>query len=159
MKSPLRFAIGSAVLLSIVACAPPTVASGTPAATPAPVADPPSAPSGAANAAPVSIYAGVYTAAQADRGDAVQQRNCRACHTPGDWSGGRILSAWSGRSALELIEFLQSSMPMDSPGSLSQQEYTDVVAYMLELNAIPAGDVELGPDEDQTRQVLLEYRR
>jgi S-disulfanyl-L-cysteine oxidoreductase SoxD len=37
-------------------------------------------------------------------------------------------------------------MPQDRPGSLSAEEYADVVAYILRLNGRPAGERELPAD-------------
>lgn len=107
----------------------------------------------------VSIYAGVYTLNQADRGEAIQRAACSACHSPPDWARGRVLSGWNGRSVYEFVSNLQSIMPLDAPGSLSLQHYTDIAAYMLELNSVPPGDTELSSDEDAQREIRLEYRR
>lgn len=112
-----------------------------------------------AAAAPGSIYSGVYTTGQARRGNEIQQRECGACHTPTDWAQGRLLQAYTGSSAYDLVAQLQATMPMDGPGRLSWQEYTDIVAYILELNTVPTGSGELPTDEDHLRSIRLEYRR
>ncbi len=39
-------------------------------------------------------------------------------------------------------------MPYDDPWSLTRQQVTDVLTYILQLNGLPAGDVELGTDDD-----------
>ena len=70
-----------------------------------------------------------------------------------------MLAGWRGRSIYDFLSNLQAIMPMHAPGSLSMQEYTDVVAYMLELNSIPAGEAELSSDEGALRQIQIEYRR
>ena len=106
----------------------------------------------------VSVYAGVYTSAQADRGEAIQRGACSACHSPSEWGRGRLLTRWTGRSTYEFVSNLQGIMPMDAPGSLSLQQYTDIVAYMLELNSVPPGDTELSTDENAQRQIRMEYR-
>jgi hypothetical protein len=46
-------------------------------------------------------------------------------------------------------------MPYDSPGALSDQQYTDIVAYMLELNGVPAGTTELPADEAGLSQITI----
>ncbi len=108
---------------------------------------------------PLSVYDGVYTVAQAARGEQVQQRECGACHAPNEWAGGRILGSYSGRTVFDFVHQLRATMPMDGPGRLSLQEYTDVVTYMLQLNSIPAGEQELPATEEDLRLVRLEYRR
>ncbi|MEX2583058.1 MAG: cytochrome c [Gemmatimonadota bacterium] len=154
MKRTFRWVAGPIVLLTAVACAPQTGAMGTPEA-PAPSDAPPPA----AAAGPVSVYSGVYTAAQADRGDAVQRRECSSCHSSNDWSAGRLLSSWNGRTAFDLVSHIRNTMPMDSPGRLSMDEYTDIVAFIFDLNDIPAGDSELEANEEALTQVEIEYRR
>lgn len=152
MKQTFRWFLAAGGVAVVAACAPQTPAAEAPA--PAPAAEAEAAPTG-----PVSVYTGVYSVAQAERGEDIQQRVCSACHSTGDWSQGRLLSGWDGASAYELITHIRNTMPLNAPGSLSFQEYTDIVAFMLQLNDIPAGDAELPTDEEALRAIELEYRR
>lgn len=98
----------------------------------------------AAQSAPQStIWDGVYTNAQAERGQALMQANCSVCHNVGEWTSSRFGDSWSGRPVQALHEFLSQAMPLDAPGKLSASEYSDIVAYMLKLNGVPAGQKEL----------------
>jgi len=47
-----------------------------------------------------------------------------------------------------LFEHVSTKMPQNRPGSLSDQEYADVVAYLLQINGRPAGERELPPDQE-----------
>jgi S-disulfanyl-L-cysteine oxidoreductase SoxD len=116
------------------------------------------APAGGAAAGTVSVYSGVYTAAQAARGNTVRQRECANCHSPGDWQQGRLLTGWVNQPVHALVDQIRSTMPMDGPGRLSLQQYTDIVAYILQLNNVPAGDTELPASEDGLRRITIEYR-
>lgn len=153
MKRRLSNALVLVALAGSAACGAQAM-SGEPAA-PAP------APAAAAPAAggPASVYDGVYTAAQATRGQQVQQRECSACHTPQDWAQGRLLGGWQNQPAIGLIEHLRNTMPMDGPGRLTFQEYTDIFAFILQLNEIPAGSTELAADANALQNVTIEYRR
>src|SRR5690606_13639337 len=73
-----------------------------------------------------SVYSGVYSEEQAARGLAIQQEVCSACHTLDDWGGGTVLQGYTGLSAYDLVNRLRETMPMDEPGRLSFQQYTDV---------------------------------
>lgn len=158
MKRKMSLAIAATGMFFIAACAPQAPAGDTPA--PAPQGGAPAAPtSAAASAGPVSIYTGAYSAEQADRGEAITRRACAACHSTSDWAQGRILNSWTGQSAFDLVTHIRNTMPLNAPGSLSLQEYTDIVAYMLELNDVPAGDAELPAEEAGLRNFELEYRR
>src|SRR5690606_27216563 len=67
--------------------------------------------------APVrSVLSGVYTAAQATRGEAQFKQNCAACHTTGEFSSVAFRRAWSGRTIYDLFEMVRTLMPYDSPG-------------------------------------------
>ena len=46
-------------------------------------------------------------------------------------------------------------MPEDGPGRLSDQEYIDVVAYILDANEYPTGAQELVPDMAALDQIMI----
>src|SRR6266536_3649996 len=85
---------------------------------------------------------GRYTAAQAAAGRATYQTQCASCHLPdlkgsGDAAplvGSEFIDAWGRRSTRELMSFMQLTMPPARPGALSPEEYTDVVAFILQSN-------------------------
>jgi mono/diheme cytochrome c family protein len=106
-------------------------------------------PSAAAPSAPipgVSVTTGVYTADQAARGHEVYASSCGQCHTMVQHSGSAFATAWNNRRLYDLFEIVHTTMPLDNPGGLSEQEYIDVIAYLLELNGVPAGKTSLSAD-------------
>ena len=107
-----------------------------------------SASAGNAQASKKTIWDGVYTEAQATRGQRAAQQNCGSCHSPGtEWASSIFMTSWSGRTIKDLHAHLRMTMPFDSPGRLSPQQYADIVAYMLKLNKAPAGQTELPSDD------------
>lgn len=98
---------------------------------------------------------GVFTEAQAETGEETFEEVCAACHFSRQFRG-RFMSAWTGGTVFSLYQMIQQSMPYDRPGSLSPQQYTDVVAYLLEINGMPTGDSPLPPDEEALKNVLIE---
>jgi S-disulfanyl-L-cysteine oxidoreductase SoxD len=90
-----------------------------------------------------TIWDGVYTAGQAERGKQMSNMNCAVCHSPAEWGGAAFMTRWSGGSIEHLHSHIQQNMPYDAPGRLTAQEYADIVAYMLSLNNVPAGENEL----------------
>ena len=106
-------------------------------------------------AAKRSIKDGVYTEAQANRGEREYGRTCEHCHGAGlEGDTGREIPAlvsdpflrnWNGKSLKELFDLLSRSMPADNRGSLSARTYADLVAYLLRANDAPAGTSAL-PD-------------
>jgi mono/diheme cytochrome c family protein len=101
--------------------------------------------------APKSQWDGIYTAAQAKRGSGIYADKCSSCHgdnlTGGDNApglvGGEFSANWNDLRIGDLFERIRISMPQDAPGSLSRQEYADVLAYTLQKGNYPAGDAEL----------------
>ena len=102
-----------------------------------------------------TIWDGVFTSGQANRGQETAQAVCFACHSQSEWTNPMFIRVWSGRPIHQMWENLRMTMPYDSPGRLSAQEYSDIVAYMLELNGAPAGDTELPADADGLMQITV----
>ena len=100
-----------------------------------------SVPAGAQSGA--SVADGVFTEAQASRGEATFRRVCSACHDTGEFSGGRFRLTWVGQSAGDLFDTIATLMPEGDPGSLTPRQYAGVVAYLLQLNGYPAGEADL----------------
>jgi cytochrome c len=108
-----------------------------------------------ASAAPVrtSIWDGVYTDAQAERGHTLYMQSCSRCHGA-DLSGtfeipplvGRFMPYWSGSSLDALFDYVSTAMPLDHPGALGPAANADIVAFILKSNAIPSGSKELSAD-------------
>lgn len=65
-------------------------------------------------------------------GSAVFQSQCARCHVQSEIEM-RLTNDWDGRSAEELFEAIQTTMPADTPGVLSEQEYLDVTAFVMDL--------------------------
>ena len=67
----------------------------------------------------------------------------------------RFLRVWEGRSLATLFEYTRVTMPEDNPNSLTDQEYVDVIAHMLTVGGMPAGDDELQPDPRSLARVVI----
>lgn len=98
---------------------------------------------------------GDYTAQQAQVGQKVFQRNCVECHGANLQGGagptlkGRPFESslkYSNMSAKRLFNFISKRMPKSDPGSLSEKQYREVLAYLLSENGFPAGDRPLRKD-------------
>lgn len=97
----------------------------------------------------------VYTSAQAGRGEALYKELCLSCH-PVETYTGNVFLTWQGRTLAELLEFLQEKMPKNDPGSLTDEEYAEVIAYLLRLNAMPDGAAPLPADIKMLRSVRID---
>jgi len=102
-----------------------------------------------------SVNDGVYSTSQAGRGQALFQSICTPCHNTARFTGAEFVSAWSDKPLVELFKVVQT-MPEDNPGSLSAQQYVDVIAYFLSLNKFPAGSDELKGDADALAKIEMQ---
>ena len=96
-----------------------------------------------------------FSEPQADKGDQVFSRVCAQCHTRKDMSSPDFRLNWNGRTAFDLFDRIRTTMPDSAPGSLSQEDYANVTAYMMRLNGMRAGSLPL-PVDTQSRRIKLE---
>ena len=98
-----------------------------------------------------SVLDGVYTQAQAERGTAQYAQHCAACHGTGlsgngeapALVGAEFISNWAGITLGDLFERIRTTMPQDNPGTLSRDQYADILSFILKSNGYPAGQKEL----------------
>jgi alcohol dehydrogenase (cytochrome c) len=97
---------------------------------------------------------GTYTAQQAAAGLASYRVNCAGCHLPDlhglneapPLAGADFMRAWGGRTIHELVSFMRATMPQPpgTPGSLGEQTYVNLAAFLLQANGAPSGTSALG---------------
>ena len=110
-----------------------------------------------------TVWDGVYTPDQAQRGEKTFVEACANCHgrtlegadmTPA-LTGGAFMANWDGLTVGDLFDRIRVSMPADRPGSLSRQENTDVISYILRFNQFPAGKEELPREVQVLKEILF----
>jgi len=111
-----------------------------------------------------SVWDGVYTEEQAKRGGALYRQWCASCHgneleggemAPG-LVGGGFSSNWNGLTIGDIFDRTRTTMPQDSPGSLSREQTADVTAFILSTNKFPAGKTELSTQSEVLKQIKFE---
>ncbi len=113
------------------------------------------APPARAAAAAQPVLEGVFTAAQAARGERTFDEVCGGCHDAGEFAGARFRLGWVDRSVGELFDIISTLMPEGDPGSLSPGEYAAVVAYLLQLNGYPAGETPLPANLSALQELMI----
>jgi alcohol dehydrogenase (cytochrome c) len=101
-----------------------------------------------------SVKDGVYTQQQAQLGNVSYAENCAACHgdalqgvgTAPGLTGANFLFVWGGSALQTLFDSIKGTMPTNAPGSLSDETYVSIIAYLLAHNGYPAGDEILTTD-------------
>ena len=116
-----------------------------------------------------SIRDGVFTAEQARRGQAAYTGPCDRCHgfkldgAPDDpdmlpappVAGPKFLRKWNGRTLAALFDYVRMTMPTNNPGYLSGAEVADIVAYMLSVSGMPAGEDALPAEPEALAGVVI----
>ena len=108
------------------------------------------------------IWAGVYTAAQAERGRAVVQNHCSECHHE-DLSGGEgpalagatFMTKWETHSVERLFHKIRDTMPNSGSSEVTEEQKLDTVAFILQQNGFPAGSTELADAPGALASLLL----
>ena len=112
-----------------------------------------------------SVWEGIYSQAQAQRGAAIFIQACITCHSnkPGEVAGdgpapsliGEDFSfRWTDSSIADIFDTIRQTMPEAAPNSLSADEYAAVTAYILQLNGYPSGVEEIDPGRREALQLI-----
>jgi len=110
-----------------------------------------------------TAWDGVYNEAQAARGKQLYGGNCSACHQAGlegadlapALKGDSFVTRWTDSSVDDMVTAISASMPFDAPGSLSAQQYVDIVMYLLSENKFPAGKEEIKADPAVLKTIAI----
>lgn len=115
-----------------------------------------------------TVWDGVYTEAQAERGQKAFVLNCGGCHRD-DMSGGddsepplrgdHFTVKWEGAPVAALYDFMANSMPKSRPGSLALETCVDILAFMLKANGMPSGKAELTTNIDALDAITFTARK
>lgn len=104
----------------------------------------------------IPLSRGLFSAAQAARGEEIFRAVCSQCHARTMFSDMVFRRTWTGRSVFELFDLLSSTMPYDNPGGLPRREYLDVLAYIFSLNGYPAGAADLPGDAERLKRIVID---
>lgn len=116
-----------------------------------------------------SIWDGVFTQQQADRGRAVFTAPCGQCHgsrlngAPDDQdmvpapplARANFLRVWDGRTLGALYSYTYNTMPKSNPGFLPEEDYLAIIAHMLATSGAEPGDTPLPPDVIELGHILI----
>ncbi|MBM4193751.1 MAG: cytochrome c [Gemmatimonadetes bacterium] len=97
----------------------------------------------------------LYTDAQATRGREGYLTYCASCHKTVEHAGPRFWPDKVGKTLGEFWGYLRSQMPQDNPGAMSAEAYADVIAFIMQMNKMPAGDIELPADSVALEKVRV----
>lgn len=96
----------------------------------------------------------VSRADQIAAGREVYTAECAQCHGQnGEGGSGPLLIGGNKRIASyqtteRLYDYVSTTMPFDQPGSLTADQYWNVIGYLLDANELLPADTVLGPDTE-----------
>ena len=99
----------------------------------------------------------IYSKQQAKMGESLYKDNCLICHDKKYFRP--VFRAWEDQSLHTFYLVMSSSMPESNPGSLSRQEYIDILAYMLSLNRYSPGKEVLLPSTEILSNITISARK
>jgi alcohol dehydrogenase (cytochrome c) len=110
-----------------------------------------------------SLVSPSFTTAQAESGKAAYEQSCESCHgtnlDDGPFApplkGAEFRQVWFGQSAAPLFDYMSEKMPPAGPGSLGDEKYLQILAYMLQQNGLIAGTTPLPSDSSALKTMLL----
>ncbi len=111
----------------------------------------------------VSVWSGVYTAAEAEAGEKIYFARCSSCHgnelegreQASALAGPQFLDGWHGRDLRQLLDRIRT-MPPAAPKPLTPAEGRDVLAFLLRTSEMPDGTTPLPPDRAKLAQIKFE---
>jgi alcohol dehydrogenase (cytochrome c) len=90
--------------------------------------------------------AGLYRADQATAGRSAYASNCASCHAPDlsgregpQLAGANFIRQWGDKTTGDLIGFMRATMPPGVSGSLPDQTYINLAAFILDANSARPG--------------------
>jgi mono/diheme cytochrome c family protein len=121
----------------------------------------------AAGAQGKSVWDGVFSKEQAERGAAAYKTSCSECHggdLAGDGfapalAGADFMGNWNDLSVGDFFERIRVSMPPSGPSSVTPAQKADIVAHILNSNKFPTGSGELEPKTEVLKGIKIEMKK
>ena len=114
-----------------------------------------------------SVWDGVFTEEQAQRGELAYKDSCSSCHGAdlgGDGfapalAGADFAGNWNDLSVGDFYERIRISMPPTGPNTVTNAQKADIVAHIFHANNYPAGKTELEPKAEVLKTIKIEMKK
>jgi mono/diheme cytochrome c family protein len=107
-----------------------------------------------------TVQDGVFTDAQAARGQSLYTQQCASCHgatlqgaSAPPLQGEGFVTRWQTEPLSVLVSKIRATMPVDAAGRLTPEQSVDLVAHLLKSGGYRAGAQELPAAEADTRRI------
>jgi cytochrome c2 len=103
-----------------------------------------------------TVRDGVFSSAQAARGEQLFESICTSCHEIAEFTAvGAYLDQVDGKPLWETFDYVSSDMPEDDPGSLRAEEYAAVLAFLFSAYGLPSGESDLPVDRKSLEAIAI----
>lgn len=106
-----------------------------------------------------------FTEEQVNNGQTLYRDTCQICHgnrlSNGQFGtplrGSFFRKNWTGKTLGELVQHTWEKMPPDNVESLTWDQVTDVLSFILSRNDLMAGDTPMTTDMDTLNTIALPW--
>ena len=115
-----------------------------------------------------TIWSGVYTDAQAARGQKFYAAACGDCHgehlegDPGQGfpgvAGPGFMVEWDGQTMADLVRHIHTR-PNDNRSDMDPETAVEMTAFILQANGVPSGKTPLSTDVKEEAKILFTENR
>lgn len=167
----LRFIFGSLAVIWVASVSHSALQANQTVAAPS-GAKPAAVPAGEKPAASASggaktVWDGVFSKEQADRGATAFKSACSECHgndLAGDGfapalTGAEFMGNWTDLTVGDLFERIRISMPPSGPSTVTPAQKADIVAHIMNQNKFPAGTAELEPKTEALKLITIAQKK
>lgn len=111
-----------------------------------------------------NIWSGVYTDAQAKKGEAIYAGGCSDCHgdqldgDPGDGfpalASPGFMVEWDGQTMADLVRHIHTGIG-NNAGEMDPETAVTLAAFILSRNGVPSGQAALSTDPKEEAGILF----
>ena len=110
-----------------------------------------------------TIWSGVYSKTEAERGKQVYAQLCGRCHgtdmkgglTAPGLIGAKFFDRWHDRRLADVMAFIQAGMPQEHEFYVPADSARAIVALMLRESGVPAGHESMSTDVKIQHDILI----
>jgi polar amino acid transport system substrate-binding protein len=110
--------------------------------------------------------AALYQAIQAQRGKVIYASKCAVCHGKELTGGGapaltgtQFFTREMNNKLGDVFRYMAHEMPAGQPGSLTHDQYADLMSFILQTNGFPAGESPLAYDAALQSADIIYYAK